>query len=243
MENVLISLVVPVYNDYQTAEIFCLEFIKSGMSQTELIIVDNGSDDPALLAKLSELSRDQIRIVRLESNLGFGGGIQAGIKASGSDWVVWLPGNMKVDPSDLGPFLDQLVLHNQQALVKALRTGRSILATSKTALATFVQSVVSLSWMQDTGGTPTAMHRTNRIIGLLDLGPKDYTFESYVVFLANKLGVPLIRIRVPYGERNFGRSHWQSGTRSEIKLMFAILSGFPAWKKLAKIVSEREVRI
>lgn len=161
LELVSISMVVPIYNDLQTAKAFCHEFVKAGLEQTELIIVDNGSENSIAISELSHDDEGKVRVVRLASNAGFGGGIQAGISASKSEWVVWLPGNMKVDPSELGPFMDQLGVRNQGAVVKAIRTGRAILPRIKTSIATLAQSFFSLSRMQDTGGTPTAIHRSN----------------------------------------------------------------------------------
>ena len=236
---VLISLVVPVYNDLQTAKAFCHEFVKADLEQTELIIVDNGSENPIAISELSNAEEGLVRVVRLASNAGFGGGIQAGILASRSEWVVWLPGNMKVNPSELGPFIEQLKVRNQNAVVKAIRTRRTILPRIKTLIATLAQSFFSLSRMHDTGGTPTAIHRSNILFEYLTNGPKDYTFESYVVFLARKLGVPLIRVAVPYGHRPQGQSHWQSGLRSEIDLMTKILKSFPNWLKILNSKSEK----
>jgi hypothetical protein len=92
--------------------------------------------------------------------------------------------------------------------------------------------------MFDTGGTPTAVNRQNRIFNLVLSGPNDYTFESYVLFLANKLGAPVRRVAVPYGERLWGKSHWQSGIRSEVTLMLRILKGLPNWLKIAKAFSK-----
>jgi len=235
---VFISIVVPVYNDYASAEELCIDFLRARLSNTELLLVDNGSENPDELNSLIELNPGLIKLLRLNSNIGFGGGVQAGMRHSTSEWVVWMPGNVKVKPSTLHEFLDTVFDSRTEVIVKAVRSGRRFIPNLKTLIASLVQTLASLSLMFDTGGTPTAVNRQNRIFNLVLSGPNDYTFESYVLFLANKLGAPVRRVAVPYGERLWGKSHWQSGIRSEVTLMLRILKGLPNWLKIAKAFSK-----
>lgn len=228
-----IALIVPVYNDLLNAEALCQDFLEITDEGVELLIVDNGSDNPTALNQLKLISPKRIHILRLETNVGFGGGIQEGLKAAQTDWVAWMPGNMKVKPSRLKSFITLLNDSNKLALIKARRNGRRPIARMKTALASLAQSVRTLTPMPDTGGTPTALNRNSRLYKLAFLGPKDYTFESYILFLANRLKVQVIRVPVNYGERLFGNSHWQAGLQSEIVLMGKIFLGIPGWKKIA----------
>jgi GT2 family glycosyltransferase len=69
----------------------------------ELIVVDNASTD----GSADWLSRNYpaIRVLRLPSNLGFGGGSNAGIDAASNRIVVLLNSDMRVQPDFLGPLL------------------------------------------------------------------------------------------------------------------------------------------
>ena len=70
---------------------------------SEIIVMDNGSTDDSL-----ELLRDrfpQVRVVALETNLGFGGGSNAGFREARNDVVVLLNSDMRVAPDFLAPLL------------------------------------------------------------------------------------------------------------------------------------------
>ena len=96
-----ITLIVPIYNDLRCVEALCQDFLEIRQGEIDLLIVDNGSDDASALTQLTSINPNRIRVLRLEANLGFGGGIQEGLRAAQTDWVVWMPGNMKVRPSRL----------------------------------------------------------------------------------------------------------------------------------------------
>ena len=225
-----VSLVVPIFNNRANGEAFCRDFLKANLGNTRLTLVDNGSDETESLRYLADMDPERIRVVTLKVNEGFGGGIQAGLKLADSEWLVWLPGNMKVPPSRLGSFLDYVRSQDINALIKAYRSGRSFGPRAKTFLASLAQSVVSGTLLFDTGGTPTALHKDNPLLTVLLNGPKDYSFESFVLFIARLDGVKVIRMNVAYGVRLFGSSHWQSGLGSELRLMTSILMKIPGWR-------------
>ena len=225
-----VSLVVPIFNNRANAEAFCADFLKARLGDTHLTIVDNGSIEAESLRHLTKLAPDRIKVVSLMVNEGFGGGIQAGIKQTHSEWISWLPGNMKVLPTGLREFIHCVRSQDPHTVVKAYRSGRSLIPLGKTFLASVAQSLVSRTWLLDTGGTPTAVNVNNPILADLLDGPKDYSFESFVLFIAKLRGLKVIRINVVYGERLFGHSHWQSGLKSELRLMGDILSRIPKWR-------------
>jgi hypothetical protein len=81
--------------------------------------------------------------------------------------------------------------------------------------------------MFDTGGTPTICERS--FITSMVSPPTDYVFESYVLYKSRKSGKKVIRPRIKYGQRKYGKSHWQSGFAAELKLMKLIIQGYKNW--------------
>jgi len=238
-----VCLVVPIFNNRANGESFCRDFIKTNFVDTRLTLVDNGSDEAESLGHLEKMAPDRIKVVTLKVNEGFGGGIQAGLSLADSDWLVWLPGNMKVPPSGLRDFIDYVRSQDTNTLIKAYRSGRSFGPRAKTFLASVAQSVVSGTRLWDTGGTPTALHKDNPLLNVLLNGPKDYSFESFVLFVARLGGLKVVRINVAYGDRLFGASHWQSGLGSELRLMTNILTKIPRWRanyRLQEIMAKND---
>jgi len=70
----------------------------------EIIVVDNGSTDGS--AEYVRTAFPQIKLLALESNLGFGGGSNAGFRAAKNSVVVLLNSDMRVAPDFLAPLLE-----------------------------------------------------------------------------------------------------------------------------------------
>jgi hypothetical protein len=225
-----LSLVVPIFNNRSNGEAFCVDFLNANLGNTHLTLVDNGSDEAESLRHLADMAPERIKVVTLKVNEGFGGGIQAGLRLADSEWLVWLPGNMKVRPSGLLNYIDYVRSQDTNTLIKANRSGRSFAPRAKTFLASVAQSVLSGTRLFDTGGTPTALHKDNPLLKILLNGPKDYSFESFALLMARLEGVKVVRLNVVYGDRLHGSSHWQSGLVSELKLMTSILMKIPRWR-------------
>jgi len=99
-----ISVVTPYFN----AGAYVEETVDSVLSQqggfelTEIIIVDDHSDDPDSLDALARLGRNRVvRVLRNEGRRGPGAARNVGIGAATSDWIafldaddLWLPGSL-----------------------------------------------------------------------------------------------------------------------------------------------------
>ena len=167
------------------------------------------------------------RSVRTENNLGFGGGILYGLDFCTTDYVGWMPGNLKVDPVEFVNLLKSTDLAKYQ-MIKARRVNRGREAALKTLILGFAQSVILSKNMLDSGGTPTICRKD--FIKSLRNAPKDYVFESYVLFQARKREYKIFRPKLSYRKRIYGNSHWQRGFLSEMRLTGAILLGSLKWR-------------
>src|SRR5689334_20311648 len=92
-----VSIVIPAWNSAGYIE----ECVRSCAAQTyrncETIVVDNGSSD-----RTGEIARDSagdsaFRLVRLEQNAGFAGGMNAGLKVATGKYIVVLNSDAELD--------------------------------------------------------------------------------------------------------------------------------------------------
>ncbi len=86
-----ISCIIPAYNEEKTiGEV--VETVKESMIADEIIVVNDGSTDHTkeLLSKI-----DGIRTVNLKKNLGKGGAMEAGIKVSHGEVILFLDADLK----------------------------------------------------------------------------------------------------------------------------------------------------
>ena len=113
----LISLVVPCYNEQESLPLFYEEAsrVAAQMKQShgadfEFIFVDDGSSDRTLeVAKQLRAQDHRVRYVSFSRNFGKEAGIYAGLQASRGDYTALLDADLQDPPSLLPQMLDALL--------------------------------------------------------------------------------------------------------------------------------------
>ncbi len=101
-----VSVVIPSWNGRHHLE-RNLPSVLSEIERTpegEVIVVDNGSSDGS--AEFLKTNFPSVRVIELESNQGFGGGSNAGVRAAHNEIVVLLNNDMRVSKGFLPPLLE-----------------------------------------------------------------------------------------------------------------------------------------
>lgn len=195
------------------------------------IIVDNGSRNNDMINfsnKKNNLKKNW-KIVRSNKNLGFGGGVKFGILNSDSEFVSWMPGNLKVNPRDVYNFLNNFKTLNKNQLVKATRIGRPFTHKIKTIIFGVIVSIFFGVRMSDSGGTPNLVHRS--LFNNPNIFPDDFRFDVFILYYCRLNKYKVIRPKIIYTKRKYGKSHWQNGIINEFKLLFDVLKAKKEWKK------------
>jgi glycosyltransferase involved in cell wall biosynthesis len=122
-----ISAVLPAYNEVaviaDTVRRTHAALTASGVTATEVIVVDDGSNDgtgDAARAVAAELG--SIRVLSHPRNLGYGAALRTGFEAASGEAVWLLDSDGQFDPGDLGLLLD---LWEPGSLVAGYRARRS----------------------------------------------------------------------------------------------------------------------
>ena len=127
--RVPLSVIVPVFNE-EDAITSTLDTIRSTLSTEEgyeLIVVDDGSTDGTrgVLEAYRDTHADGVRIVRHETNTGYGSALKTGIRASAGELIVITDADGTY-PIERIPSLVEALRTREVAMVVGARSGEEV---------------------------------------------------------------------------------------------------------------------
>jgi glycosyltransferase involved in cell wall biosynthesis len=108
-----VAVFVPCFNDGRTVR-ETIESIQES-EPVELVLVDDGSDDPATRTVLAELEAEGVRVIRHEANRGLIEARMTGLAATTAPFVLPLDADDCMIPGALGLMADMLDAHPEAA--------------------------------------------------------------------------------------------------------------------------------
>ena len=227
------EVIVPYFNDFENFIKFNEIIDSVNTKDIKFLFLDNGSDDDEIKKYFSNKNYENRKLIISEKNLGYGGGIIYAQNFVESDFIAWMPGNLKINPIDSIPFfINAYSLLSKNTLIKAERINRQTLDFIKTTIFGFLSTLYFRANLNDAGGTPSIVHRS--FFNNCDDYPTDFSFDVFVYYLFRKNRKKIIRPKIKYTKRFAGSSHWQKGIVSEIKLTLEIFSYKKNWNKIIK---------
>ena len=108
MKNLLLSVVVPAFNEAATVEA-ALRRVREVPLRVEIIVVNDASTD-GTREILDQLARDGVvdQVIHHDRNRGKGAGIRSGIAAATGDALVVQDADLEYDPADLPALLQPI---------------------------------------------------------------------------------------------------------------------------------------
>ncbi|MEX1240910.1 MAG: glycosyltransferase family 2 protein, partial [Cyclobacteriaceae bacterium] len=100
----LVSIITVNYNQTQVTRELLASLRNITYPSVEIFVVDNGSIDDSILSLREEFP--DINIIQTNSNLGFAGGNNVGIKASRGEFILLLNNDVEVTPRFLEPMVE-----------------------------------------------------------------------------------------------------------------------------------------
>ncbi len=208
------SIIIPCYNEASNIpEIISQIEILCNQQSFEFIFVNNGSTDESEEILSSTLS-ENIKVIHLPQNAGYGGGIKAGIQQARGQFIGWIHADLQyslIDSlSSLGFFTKNF------AFIKGKRRGRKRIQSILTLIMSLFESLLFRCNLNDINAQPTVFHRD--LLQHASNMPDDFSIDLYTYLMARKFGFSICRFEVIFAERKHGKSSWNTGVKSVFRM-------------------------
>ena len=219
--QIKLSIVIPCYNEEKNISLILSRFQDALMRKdVEVIVVDNGSTDGSA-ETLRELlpGYSFARSVRVPVNQGYGYGILAGLKDARGEYIGWTHGDLQTPPGDVMQALEiiEKLGDPKDVYVKGRRKGRPLFDKVFTAGMSIFESLYLRSLLYDINAQPNVFHKS--FLERWEDPPHDFSLDLYVLYLAKKFKLRVVRFPVAFEKRIHGESHWNKNLSAKWKFI------------------------
>ena len=213
----VITFVIPCYNEEENLSQL-LKHLTDYLTlhrDCRFIIVDNGSTDKSRKFLESHSQSENLSVIHLDINRGYGGGIWAGVTQSKTPWTGWFHADMQIPFSDI--ILVKNMVCKELRAAKGIRIGRPLSDRIFTAGMSIFCSSIFFTKLRDINGQPTIYE--TKFLQNIQIPPIDFSFDLHCYVAAKKFGVSISRQNVAMQQRVAGESSWNSGFMSRIRMI------------------------
>jgi len=220
------AFIIPCYNEEENVEDLiasCKKIINNSGGDIDFILVNNGSKDTTA-NKLENGLGPQIHFVNIEENIGMGNGIKKGlefaIKSKDYKNFGWTHADLQIPQKSLIEALeimDSEKINSKKIYIRGKRINRNNFDIVFTFLMACYTSIIKKGLYYDITGLPVLIN--NKLISkvLLD-SPNGFAFDVHTYIKAKREKAKIIRFNVNFGDRAKGKSSWNTGFLSKIKM-------------------------
>ena len=153
------SLVIPCFNEANNLPSLmekCKKVLEN--KDNEIILVDNGSTDnsESILKAYLDIYPN-LKIVKIENNIGYGNGILKGLEAARGAFLGWTHADLQTNPEDVLKGLE--FLKNDHTFVKGKRFGRPLFDRIFTVFMSIFETILLGKILSDINAQPTIFSR------------------------------------------------------------------------------------
>jgi len=211
------SLVIPCFNEANNLPILmekCKKVLEN--KDNEIVLVDNGSTDnsESILKAYLDIYPN-LKIVKIENNIGYGNGILKGLKAAKGTFLGWTHADLQTNPEDALKGLE--FLKNDHTFVKGRRYGRPLFDRIFTVFMSIFETILLGKRLSDINAQPTIFSR--KFFETWENPPNDFSLDLFAYYFAKKNKLSIVRFPVFFGKRLHGISHWNIDFRSKLKFI------------------------
>lgn len=207
----MISIIIPCYNEQNNIKhlFFKAITVSQILKDAEFIFVNNGSSDDTLTELYSNKSTCKninIKIVNIQTNLGYGNGILKGILEASHAVIAWTHADLQTDLEDIvigyNLYLSE---NNNLCVVKGNRINRPFFDIIFTKSMEFFVFIFTNIYLHDINAQPKIFSKEFFTTIYNDKIPLDFSFDLYFLYHAKKIGY-IKSFNVNFNKREFDTS-------------------------------------
>jgi glycosyltransferase involved in cell wall biosynthesis len=219
-----LSVVIPCYNEEGNVPLLVerLGHITSQEPRIEFILVNNGSRDNTgkFLSELAS-GKDNLTVINIADNIGYGHGIKSGLRAATGDYVGWTHADLQTRPEDTLQALSMAESSRTPVFIKGVRYGRPKSDALLSLGMSLFESVLFGRLLKDINAQPTVFSKS--FLPSVLMGPDDFGLDLYSMVEAKDLGLKELRFLVHFGARFSGVSKWNTSAKARFRFILRTL--------------------
>jgi glycosyltransferase involved in cell wall biosynthesis len=229
-------LVIPAYNEAKNLPLLIAQTLHAAQTfhfsknDFSLVLVNNGSTDHSSSVITDELRKieghEWVQVVEVKENKGYGHGLWCGLQAAKAEVVGWTHADLQCDPQNA--FLAYNELQRQKNphkdclfLIKGHRFGRQWRDRAVSAIFEALARWVLGLHTGEINAQPKVFPA--QLLQELVDPPKDFAFDLYVLYRAQKNGYLFKSIPVLFPSRIHGVSHWAAHFTGRYKTIWSMI--------------------
>ena len=218
-----VHLVIPCYNEEASLIKLYQELINFGNEDKfKFYILNNGSTDSSEDVISSLPVTSGIKFLNLENNKGYGYGVNFGLnQLDKADFIGWFHGDLQFELSNLieiFEIIQKKTSDGKNIFFKGIRIERPILSRFFSFFMGISASILLKDKYYEINAQPTIF--SYNLLSFITNPPNDFSFDTYVFWLAKKHKYIFLRKKVKFPNREFGNSKWDFGLKSKLNFSF-----------------------
>ncbi len=224
-----LSIIIPCYNESRSLPRLFDACLKAsiGRDGIQFVFVNNGSRDDTQFVLDQLLNQEKYsfwKSVLVTKNEGYGYGILKGLAQAEGQILAWTHADLQTDPNDVILAYERYSseLNANTCIVKGERKGRNIFDNIFTAGMSLISSILLKQKLWDINAQPKIFHR--KFMDNLKNAPHDFSLDLYLLFVANRVNIPVKSFSVFFTNREFGEAKGGGTLKGKYKLIKRTLS-------------------
>lgn len=222
------SIILPCFNENDNIHELYKELLSLNLHDLyiEVIFVNNGStdntgikiDEIIDISTKSENLNFFITKLDLEKNLGYGGGIIAGLKVAKGNYIGWTHADLQTPLKDFCE-LYTIIKGKKQILAKGIRINNRGLDSLVTKIHEILSRIILGVNMKEINAQPKIIYRED--LSIFNNPPKNWTtLDTYFYYVSLKNNFEIFELDVVFKPRIHGQSKWKNNLLVFLKHLY-----------------------